>query len=218
VTSDLSRRVFSPEDRQRITQAVRAAEAGTSGEIVVMVVSDCDEYRLAALRGGVLLGVPLAMLLTPPLGGLLWLGPQSLWLFLGLFTVAFGVGYLATGHCHAFRRWLTPGDEMAAEVRQAAEAAFIREGLQHTRAQSGVLIFVALFERRVQVLADRGILALLTQESLQGLATEIAAGIRQQRATDAICDAVARIGALLAQQFPAAADNPNELPDVIDEG
>ncbi len=42
-------------------------------------------------------------------------------------------------------------------------------------------------------------------------------GIKEKKSGAAICTAVRRIGELLAEQFPARDDNPNELPDLVME-
>ena len=46
---------------------------------------------------------------------------------------------------------------MAQKVRLRAEQLFYQESLHHTNANTGILILISLLERRVQVLADRGI-------------------------------------------------------------
>ena len=58
--------VLSPEARVRLARAVARAEAGTSGEIVVMVSRQAGAYRslvlLAALVGALILPWPLIVL------------------------------------------------------------------------------------------------------------------------------------------------------------
>jgi putative membrane protein len=73
-----------------------------------------------------------------------------------------------------------------------------------------------MLERRVHVLADRGINDHVPAGTWDGLVSGIIGGIRTGQATDAICAAIAECGVLLAQVSPAdSRDNPNELPDTL---
>ena len=48
-------RFFSEEEKKKIEEAVHAVECCTIGEVAVMVVDSSDEYREAAVLGGILL-------------------------------------------------------------------------------------------------------------------------------------------------------------------
>jgi putative membrane protein len=103
---------------------------------------------------------------------------------------------------------------MAHKVTLRAEQAFYKHGLHNTKDRTGILILVSLLERRVHVLADKGINDRVPAGTWDGLVNGIIDGIRTGQATDAICAAIAECGALLAQDSPAGSgDNPNELPD-----
>jgi putative membrane protein len=101
-------------------------------------------------------------------------------------------------------------------VALRAEQAFYKHGLQHTKGRTGILILVSMLERRVHVLADKGINDHVPAGTWDGLVSGIIGGIRIGQATDAICAAIAECGVLLAQVSPAdSRDNPNELPDTL---
>jgi putative membrane protein len=88
--------------------------------------------------------------------------------------------------------------------------------LQNTKDRTGILILVSILERRVHVLADKGLNDRVPPGTWDGLVNGILVGIRTGQATDAICEAIAKCGVLLAQVSPAGSgDNPNELPDRI---
>ncbi|NNE08244.1 MAG: hypothetical protein HKN20_06745, partial [Gemmatimonadetes bacterium] len=46
--------LFTDADRDRIEEAVRAAEARTAGEIVPVIVAQSDSYPLALRRAGLI--------------------------------------------------------------------------------------------------------------------------------------------------------------------
>jgi uncharacterized membrane protein len=82
-----------------------------------------------------------------------------------------------------------------------------------TEENSGILIYVQLVDRRVEILADRGIAAQVSQPEwdaiCRGMEQSFGAGLWRHGALQA----VTRAGELLATHFPARDDNPNELPD-----
>lgn len=98
-------------------------------------------------------------------------------------------------------------------VRQRAIQLFSELRVWDTADNSGVLIYVQLIDRRVEILADRGINALVAQSEWDAICRqmEVAFGAGQWRS--GAVNAVTRAGDLLAQHFPATENNPNELPD-----
>jgi len=130
-------------------------------------------------------------------------------------VVAYGIGqWLGTGS--NIIRLVTSRERMADKVKQRAEQAFYQHGLHNTKERTGILILVSLLERRVHVLADKGINDRVPPGTWDGLVNGILDGIRTGNATNAICEAIAKCGALLSQVSPSGSgDNPDELPDTL---
>jgi putative membrane protein len=80
-----------------------------------------------------------------------------------------------------------------------------------------VLIYVALADRRVEIVADANIDNKVNQNNWDELAREVAAAAHAERLADGLISAIDRAGQLLAQHFPAGDANPNELPDRVVE-
>jgi putative membrane protein len=110
-------------------------------------------------------------------------------------------------------RMLVPARAQHAAVRARAEQSFIGQGVTETRDRSGVLLFLSETERRVELLADRGIHERVGADAWQALVNDVVAAIRTGRAASGISSAVDAIGVRLAQHFPPAPDDTNELPD-----
>ena len=94
-----------------------------------------------------------------------------------------------------------------------AEQVFSALRVWDTAENSGVLVYLQLAERRVEIIADRGIAAKVPQAGWDALCADFAESMRHGEPDRAVMDCLARINALLAQHFPATADNPKELPD-----
>jgi putative membrane protein len=100
-------------------------------------------------------------------------------------------------------------------VMQRAVRAFYEKGLYKTKRNTGVLFFLSLLERKVWVLADKGIYEKIDQETLNRFARTVSQGIKEGRACDALCNAIEEAGKLLSRHFPITPDDTNELSDEV---
>jgi putative membrane protein len=203
---------FSDADLVRVRQAVEAAERTTSGEIVPMIVPACRRYRWTYLMWaalGLLLGTGWVALDS-------WLGWRHAELRQLLFFQTVGA---ALGFCLSlfpfFRRILIPRESLALEGRSRCKQAFLEEGLTETVDRTGVLIFISLFERHVEILADRGIHERLGEAYWKGQVQELVEGIRKHREVDALCKVIGEVGARLSEHFPVMSGDQNELSDEL---
>jgi len=200
---------------EQIESCVREAERTTRGEIVVMVAPISHHYPLADLRGAAAFAIPAAVVLARTVGPLVWAGPHDLWIFLGIFFPLFFLCHLVVMRLPRLKRLFVSEKEMDHEVREAATIQFFLKGLFRTREETGVLIYLSVFEGNVWVIGDRGVDAAVPPGFWQGVVDEIVAGVENGRPAAAICAAVGRIRGVLAEKFPAAASDRNELPNLI---
>lgn len=82
-----------------------------------------------------------------------------------------------------------------------------------TEENSGILIYVQLVDRKVEILADRGIAARVAQAEWDAICRGMEQSFAEGRWRQGALQAVTRAGELLARHFPAGASNPDELPD-----
>jgi uncharacterized membrane protein len=99
------------------------------------------------------------------------------------------------------------------DTRQRAEQVFSLLRVWDTRDNSGVLLYLQLAERRVELVADRGIAARVEPTLWQAICDDFGTEMRAQPPEQAVLNCLARINALLVRHFPAERDNPRELPD-----
>ena len=210
-----AQRFFTEEEARRVRAAVAAAEAKTSGEIVVMVASASHDYPEVRQGVALLAGLFAGLLAAKGLAPLLWWPGDPLWLFLAVFLgVAAGSRFLLP-LAPASWRWAVPRERARFEVEREAVLNFYGKKLHHTRQASGVLLFISVLERRVHILADTGVARALPRATWEELVRDVTQGIREGRAAAAAVAAVDRLGALLASAFPAGPEDENELADLI---
>lgn len=98
-------------------------------------------------------------------------------------------------------------------ARQRGADLFGCLGVWDTEENSGVLIYVQLVDRRVEILADRGIAAKVAQSEWEAICRQMEAAFKAGDYRGGALLAIHQAGELLGQHFPAGETNPNELPN-----
>ncbi len=196
-------------DREKIINAVEEAEKNTSGEIVPMIIPWSSRYPMAPARGSFLVSFFIS------LAAAVLSGSYSLILFLPLFLGLMAVFYFIIDNSYFLKRFFSFASEMDEEVSQGAMSAFYESGLYRTRDESGVLIYISILERKVYILADRGINDRLDDTQLSFITGIIVRGIKEKRQCQAVIDAINELGQILALHFPPREDDTDELTNLI---
>jgi uncharacterized membrane protein len=100
-----------------------------------------------------------------------------------------------------------------AASRDRAREVFAQHGVWNTEENTGVLIYVLLADRRVEVVADRGITVRVPEVEWQSICRTMETHFREGRFQEGAIAGVKAVSNVIAQHFPAREDNPNELPD-----
>lgn len=197
---------FDEHARKALTACVQEIETRTDAELVLVIRARSDSYRQADYLFGEVLAVAcLAFLLFSPFNF------HPIWVLIDV-VLLFVLGAFLSSRSNTIRRLLTSGRLRAEKVRKSAGALFYEAGIANTAAETGILVYLSLFERRLELLADRGVLAAVPSlewnEELFELHVAGESGDAEQleMALHALSD-------LLARYLPATGDNPNELAD-----
>ena len=193
-----AKELFSREQKEKIRQAVRAAEGSTRADIAIMLVDESDRYREAEITGALSFSALVALVLSMALQHL------TIWFYIPLTAVLFFpfvrlfrvFPHMKLAFLHRRR--------VEEAVRERAIYAFFQKGVHKTDEQTGILIFISLLERKVWILADKGIHGKIADDFLRTLAFDVAAGIKEDRALEALCSVIEKCGAELARHFPGS--------------
>ena len=82
-----------------------------------------------------------------------------------------------------------------------------------TAENNGILIYLLLADRQVEIIADRGLLAHVNPDTWSAICRTMEAAFRRHAFNDGLREGLQAISALLARAYPAQGKNPNELPD-----
>ena len=105
----------------------------------------------------------------------------------------------------ALRFRIVPRRTQRERAHAAAMRQFLAQGMQKTEGRTGVLIFAAEAERYVEIIADGGINAKVTQEVWDAAVASLIAAIKDGRAADGFVAAIEQCGAVLARALSGRA-------------
>jgi len=106
-----------------------------------------------------------------------------------------------------------PLQALSASCRERAEELFGLLRVWDTAENCGVLLYVQLVDRDIEIVADRGIAARVPQSEWEEICRAMEEAFRQRRFVEGTMEAIERVTTLLAKNFPAEGLNRNELPD-----
>lgn len=200
---------FTEGEKERIRQAVVAAEQNTSGEIVPLIVGASGHYYEVELGGlivGLIAGTAVALTFGYPWGAAQM---EVAWPLIGA-----SLGFILC-RIPAIKGRLIPKARIDDAVHTRSLAAFTAHGLHYTRAHTGILILASLLEHKVEVLADRGINEKVASGIWDEVVQILTSGLKSKNGCVAFCAAIECCGDILAKHFPRQADDRDELADKL---
>ena len=216
-------------DRAAASEAVSASELRSAGEIVTIMADRSDSYHDVALLWSALVGFFAlgALALMPQFYlGLIdrvtgaW---QTDWHPGQLFALALFAASAKFLGMWLLQLWLplrlalVPGPLKHARVRARAVTSFKIGAERRTHGRTGVLIYLSLAEHRAEIVADEAIAAKVSPEVWGAAMATLVSEIRAGRPAAGLVGAIEQVGAVLAEHFPRAEDDINELPDRLIE-
>ncbi len=101
-------------------------------------------------------------------------------------------------------------------AHERALEVFSTLGVWDTEANTGVLIYVLLADRQVEIVADRGINHQVEPAAWQAVCHGMVEAFRQGDFEAGSVQGVRAVSILLERHFPAPPVNPNELPNRVE--
>lgn len=201
---------LSEQDKRELCEQIRGIEASCNAELVTVITQQSDEYYYIPV-----LWAALTALLLPGLISLLdfplTVGDSYL-LQIAVFVV---FALLLSWPPIKFR--VIPKNVQYRRASLHAHELFFIEGLHITENRSGVMIFVSLAERYVEIIADHGIADKIDQTVWQEIVDDFIVDVSRGNTAGGYQSAVERCGKLLKEHFPGGSSAANELPDHLIE-
>ena len=198
-----------------INAEVARIEARTGVEIVAVVTAKSSHYPQIPWKAFAL-GVSLAAA-AAVIGDLVrpeWPAPHSAFLAV-IAMLGAGAGLaLSTIFVPGIARVFLRGPRRDFEVRQCAREMFLRHEVFATHDRMGVLVLVSLFERKLEIVADRGFDGRVAAVEWRASIERMAPLVATEGPAAALREGLSAIEALLVEKgYGSARPGANELPD-----
>lgn len=210
---------FSDKDSQKIAEATKTAEMKTSGEIFTVLTQECDDYHgnvfivsvipyllvtaFIIMFSGTFISILQSMVWEVQLDSLVFMTIVIPLIFFVVFYTLFSIPML--------KHTIISKERMKKQVRLHAESAFFRHGITATEGATGVLIFISIFEKRVELLVDYKIQQQISNEKWELVVNNIIKGIQSDKFIEVLGAEIIRCGEILSQDFPRRSDDIDEL-------
>ncbi len=198
---------LSKKDTEAIKEAIRNAELKTSGEVVTVLLSKSDQYVYTHY-----LSALIFTLISVAITNYNLIDLEINHLFIScIFSI---IGFLLP-LWSPYKRLLLTANETNEEVRQRTLEAFFSNNLHQTKDSTGVLIFISLLERRINIIGDKGINQKVDQNFWDNEVEVLSQSIKSKKIISGLTKVIVDIGDKLEEHFPIKADDQNELKNEL---
>lgn len=204
---------LTDEERKELDQHTAAAEKRTGVQIVLAIVERSDAYAELPWKAFALgsSGAGLLVLIM----NMLWplTSPMQATLLAIVIMLAAGAGLaLLSVFVLDFARLFLSVHRAETETRQYAESLFLNKQLFATRERKAVLLLVSLFERRIVVLPDTGLIQKINQEATEKIIQYMRIYLKAGQTARALETGLKKLEDIIRPSEPS-----HELPNVIEE-
>lgn len=215
--------------RTLVSEAVSAAEANTSGEIVTVLAEASDGYTDVALlwaAGAAFTAMSVFAAVPQPFldtwdaltrsWGHVWSAGELASMVIALGLVTF-LGVMLVQQWQPLKFALIPGPTKTIRVHNQAVRQFKVGAQARTTGRTGVLIYLSMHEHRAEIVADESIAAKVPAEVWGEAIGDMLAHIRKGAVAEGLAAGIRDVGFVLAEHFPRGHEDENELPDRLIE-
>jgi uncharacterized membrane protein len=101
------------------------------------------------------------------------------------------------------------------DVLDRALEVFNKLGMEKTKSRNGVLIYLAVKNRKFAIIGDKGIHEAVTENYWDSVKNKMLNHFRENQFTDGLVEAITETGNKLKKYFPYRTDDVNELSNDI---
>ena len=199
---------ITPQEHATLAREIRAAEAKTSAEIYVVVAHSADDFRLVPFLWGAVFALILPWIL--------WFATSLRFeLILSFQVLGFAVvsGVLSAP---SLRYRIVPPGLARDAAQRAAQAQLMAHGVHLDSTRSGILLYVCMLPRHIEIVADRMIQAKLNRDHWQKLVELIASEAQSGRLAEGLTAAIRTTGEVLGKEFPPTGTRRHAHRDIVE--
>jgi uncharacterized membrane protein len=181
---------------QSLHECVEQIRPRTGAALAVVLHGSSGSYLdVAVLFGAAVAWLGLIVILLMPDEVHPWSVPFDV---LGLFLLS---AWLCSRS--RLRRWLTTRKRRRRQVRTAAHAAFVEEGVLHAKHEQGVLVYWSQLERQIEAVAGVGVQRSVPPQDWNALVFGLRRAAHRRHGGKAFLEQLHALGDLLAKHLPS---------------
>ena len=210
---------MSHVEADAIGARIAQVEARTGAQVVTAIVGRSDAYPELAWKAFAL-GAAIAALAVVVLDVVRpdWMSAYAVWSNVTPILGAGGANAILALVLPPYARLYLNRVRCHGEVKQCAQAMFLERQLFKTHSRNGVLLFVSVFERRVELHADVGFHDRVEEHEWRAVIDAMMPLLASARLSEALTRGLERVETLLSGKGFLGIGCPNELSDrPIDE-
>ena len=191
----------------KIEEAVKKIEAGSSAEVVVSVRQSSAAYRELDLLWSLIfaLGVLAYKIWSP-----YYFHPD--WILINvLFCALFG--FLLSSKVAPMRRVFLTSGRRESETMRTAQSEFVRLGVSRTSGRTGLLILVSRLERKLVMIPDQALEQQIVPTLWEEWSRKFGTASSDEELLSGLMELLKSLKGPLSRQLPRTEGDVNELPD-----
>lgn len=203
-------RTLTEDNKERVELAISELESRTSAELAVVVAGRSHDYAVYPF----LWAAGLALVAG---GAVAVVWPNATGLAIILLEGAVFIAVYLAAHFTPLGLLLVPAAVKQDHADRLARAEFAALVKGRTEGRLGALLFVALAERQIAILADRGIRERIPPERWQAVIDHFTSAAKTRPVADALLAAIEDCAVLLAEPFPPGPHPRGEISNRVTE-
>jgi len=201
---------FNDEIREKIAKVIARIESQSHAELVVIIkprIHGYSEYPLAI--GSALAFVALTYFRFSR-------DFYEDWIVYAGTILCFVLGAALTAGIAPLLRLLVGQKRLRNYAEIMARACFQKGGIHHTRDNTGVLIFIAAWERQIVILPDRGVETAIPPMEWEKIQQDFLGVFRSNNPAQTFVDKLEAMLTVFNRYVPQVVYDINELPDNLE--
>lgn len=198
---------FEDSFKSKLYETVEQIEQLSVAEVVVIVRKKSEKYRDISLIYSICASFVVFTIL-------MFIRKEIDAYLIYLITILmFPIVFFTIELIPNLQRFLLSKKRINKSVEILGRALFQKGGVRFTQKRIGILVFVSLLEKKVLLIADRGVEESVPNQDIENFETEINKIFNFPQSAEKFLDVLSNLKKILNQYLPPVENDINELPD-----
>jgi len=200
---------FNEDFKTELYQVIENIEDASQVEVVTIIKGNSGNYTDISFFLGVFLmfWAYTFFMFAPTI--------FDVYLIYFLTIAAFFIGFILVEFIKPIKRILSGRKRLNKNVDIYSRAIFQKGGLRHTKDKVGILIYVSLFENKINIIADKGVENIVPDAEFESIKSSFQKVFKASNFQGAFIETLRNCKKIFSKYLPKKEDDINELPDKL---